>query len=89
MIWLDALKAAEEAPTVLATALALDAWLALEPAERGGEVGFGLAATILRQRDIAAHHLQALGLGYRVLSGCRSVDEHGLFERDDNECDIH
>jgi hypothetical protein len=63
--WLDALRAAEDAPAVLATALALDAWLALEPAERGGEVGFALAATILRQRNIAAHHLPALGLGYR------------------------
>jgi hypothetical protein len=65
MAWLEALKAAEDAPAVLATALALDAWLALEPAERGGEVGFALAATILRQRDIAAHHLPALGFGYR------------------------
>jgi hypothetical protein len=65
MAWLDALRAAEDAPAVLATAIALDAWLALEPAERGGEVGFALAATILRQRDIAAHHLPALGLGYR------------------------
>jgi hypothetical protein len=65
MAWLDALKAAEDAPAVLATAIAIDAWLALEPAERGGEVGFALAATILRQRDIAAHHLPALGLGYR------------------------
>jgi hypothetical protein len=63
--WQDALRAAEAAPAVLATAIALDAWLALEPAERGGEVGFALAATILRQRDIAAHHLPALGLGYR------------------------
>ena len=65
MAWLDALRAAEDAPAVLATAIAIDAWLALEPAERGGEVGFSLAATILRQRDIAAHHLPALGLGYR------------------------
>jgi hypothetical protein len=65
MAWLDALKAAEDAPAVLATAIAIDAWLALEPAERGGEVGFSLAATILRQRDVAAHHLPALGLGYR------------------------
>ena len=40
MAWLDALKAAEDAPAVLATAIAIDAWLALEPAERGGEVGF-------------------------------------------------
>jgi hypothetical protein len=65
MAWLDALRAAEDAPAVLATAIAIDAWLALEPAERGGEVGFSLAATILRQRDIAVHHLPALGLGYR------------------------
>jgi hypothetical protein len=65
MAWLDALRAAEDAPAVLATAIALDAWLMLEPAERGGEVGFSLAATILRQRDVAAHHLPALGLGYR------------------------
>ncbi len=63
--WLGALKAAEDAPTVLAAAIALDAWLALEPAEREGEVGFALAATLLRQRGVAAHHLPALGLGYR------------------------
>jgi hypothetical protein len=65
MAWLDALNATEYAPAVLATAIAIDAWLMLEPAERGGEVGFALAATFLRQRDIAAHHLPALGFGYR------------------------
>jgi hypothetical protein len=63
--WLGALSAAEDAPAVLATAIALDAWLVLEPAERGGEVGFMLAATLLRQRGVTAHHLPALGLGLR------------------------
>ncbi len=63
--WRGALKAAGDAPAVLATAIAVDAWLMLEPAERGGEAGFALAATILRQRGIAVHHLPALGLGYR------------------------
>jgi hypothetical protein len=63
--WLGALKAAENAPAVLATAIAVDAWLMLEPAERGGEVGFALAATFLRQRGVTAHHLPALGLGLR------------------------
>ena len=47
--WLGALKAAENAPAVLATAIAVDAWLSLEPFERGGEVGFALASTLLRQ----------------------------------------
>lgn len=63
--WLGALKVAENAPAVLATAIAVDAWLMLEPAERCGEVGFALAATVLRQREVAAHHLPALGLGYQ------------------------
>jgi hypothetical protein len=63
--WLGALSAAEDAPAVLATAIGLDAWLMLEPAERGGAVGFALAATVLRQRGVAAHHLPALGLGTR------------------------
>jgi Protein of unknown function (DUF1612)/HTH DNA binding domain len=63
--WLGALKAAEDAPAVLTTAIALDAWLMHEPAERGGEAGFALAATLLRQRGVAAHHLPALGLGLR------------------------
>jgi hypothetical protein len=63
--WLAALTRGEDAPAVLAAALALDAWLCLEPAERGGEIGFALAATVLRRRGIAAHHLPALGLGLR------------------------
>jgi hypothetical protein len=63
--WLGALTAAEDAPAILATAIALDAWLALEPAERSGEVGFALAATVLRQRGVALHHLPTLGLAYR------------------------
>lgn len=63
--WLAVLERAQDAPAVLAAALALDAWLLLEPAERGGEIGFALAATLLRQRGLAAHHLPALGLGYR------------------------
>jgi hypothetical protein len=63
--WLAALDRTQDAPAVLAAALALDAWLWLEPAERGGEVGFALAATVLRQRGVALHHLPALGLGLR------------------------
>jgi hypothetical protein len=63
--WLTALEHGEGAPAVLAAALALDAWLRLEPAERQGEVGFALAATVLRQRGVARHHLPALALGLR------------------------
>jgi hypothetical protein len=63
--WRAALETADAAPAVLSAAIALDAWLTLEPAERGGEVGYALSATVLRQRGLAAHHLPTLGLGLR------------------------
>lgn len=64
-VWCGVLQLAQSAPAVLAAAIALDAWLTLEPAERAGEVGFALAATVLRQRGVTAHHLPTWGLGYR------------------------
>ncbi|KRE11656.1 hypothetical protein ASE66_24350 [Bosea sp. Root483D1] len=63
--WLTILEEGRGLPAALAAALALDAWLWLEPSERAGELGFAFAATILRQRGLAAAHLPALGLGLR------------------------
>ncbi|SFJ74777.1 HTH DNA binding domain-containing protein [Bosea sp. OK403] len=63
--WLAILEEGRGLPATLAAALALDAWLWLEPSERAGELGFALAATLLRQRGLAAAHLPALGLGLR------------------------
>ena len=63
--WLDILEEGRGLPAALAAALALDAWLWFEPSERAGELGFGLAATVLRQRGLATAHLPALGLGLR------------------------
>jgi len=63
--WQAVLEEGRGLPTVLAAAVALDAWLALEPSERAGELGFALAATVLRQRRLAQAHLPALGLGLR------------------------
>jgi hypothetical protein len=63
--WLDVLRQARRLPGVVAAALALDAWLLLEPTERGGEGGWALVATVLRERGLAKHHLPALGLAYR------------------------
>lgn len=63
--WLQILEDGRELPAALAAALALDAWLWLEPSERSGELGFALAATVLRQRGVAAGHLPMLGLGLR------------------------
>ncbi|MDP3411045.1 MAG: RHE_PE00001 family protein [Bosea sp. (in: a-proteobacteria)] len=63
--WLAILEEGRGLPAALAAALALDAWLWLEPSERAGELGFALAATLLRQRGLATAHLPALGLGLR------------------------
>ena len=63
--WLQILEEGRGLPATLAAALALDAWLWLEPSERAGELGFALAATVLRQRGLAAAHLPAIGLGLR------------------------
>lgn len=63
--WLAILEEGRGLPAALAAALALDAWLWLEPSERSGELGFAFAATLLRERGLAAAHLPALGLGLR------------------------
>ncbi len=63
--WLAVLEEGRGLPAALAAAVALDAWLVLEPSERAGELGFALAATVLRQRGLAQAHLPTLGLGLR------------------------
>lgn len=63
--WLTVLEEGRGLPAALAAALALDAWLWLEPAERAGELGFALAATVLRQRGLGSAHLPVVGLGLR------------------------
>lgn len=63
--WLAVLEEGRGLPAALAAALGLDAWLWLEPSERSGDVGFALAATVLRQRGLAQAHLPTFGLGLR------------------------
>jgi len=63
--WLNILEEGRGLPAALAAALALDAWLWLEPSERASELGFALAATVLRQRGLADAHLPALAQGLR------------------------
>jgi hypothetical protein len=63
--WLAVLDEGRGLPAALAAASALDGWLVLEPSERAGELGFALAATVLRQRGLALANLPTLGLGLR------------------------
>ncbi|KPH83179.1 RHE_PE00001 family protein [Bosea vaviloviae] len=63
--WQQILEEGRGLPAALAAALALDAWLWLEPSERAGELGFAFAATVLRQRGLGSAHLPVVGLGLR------------------------
>ena len=63
--WLGVLMAGQGVPAVLAAALALDAWLSLEPSEHQGDLGYTLAAVILKVRGLALNHLPALAAGLR------------------------
>lgn len=63
--WLNILEEGRGLPVALAAALSLDAWLWFEPSERAGELGFALAATVLRQRGLADAHLPVVAVGLR------------------------
>jgi Protein of unknown function (DUF1612)/HTH DNA binding domain len=63
--WKQAVAATADLPAALAAAIALDAWLTLQPSRHQGELGFLLAADVLRRRGLAAAHLPALALGLR------------------------
>ncbi|UHC15520.1 DUF1612 and helix-turn-helix domain-containing protein [Methylobacterium currus] len=63
--WRRVLDETRDLPAVLAAAIALDAWLVLDPAPRRGHCGLLAAAALLRARGKAAAHLPALALGLR------------------------
>ncbi|TNC14204.1 DUF1612 domain-containing protein [Methylobacterium terricola] len=63
--WRRVLDDTRDLPAVLAAAVALDAWLVLDPAPRQGHRGPLAAAALLRSRGKAQAHLPALSLGLR------------------------
>lgn len=63
--WRRVLDETRDLPAVLAAAVALDAWLVLDPAPRRGHRGLLAAAALLRARGKARAHLPALALGLR------------------------
>ena len=68
--WLRVFNAQASAPAVVAASIALDAWLWLQPSQHQGAAGFMLAATVLRQREIASLHLPTLASGLRHRRYC-------------------
>jgi hypothetical protein len=60
-----ALHDTRDLPPALAAAVALDAWLAIDPSQHRAYLGPLLAASILRARRKATSHLPAMSLGLR------------------------
>ncbi|GJD60999.1 RHE_PE00001 family protein [Methylobacterium frigidaeris] len=63
--WRRILDETRDLPALLAAAVALDAWLVLDPAPRRCHRGLLAAAALLRARGKATAHLPALALGLR------------------------
>ncbi|AWN45432.1 hypothetical protein DK419_03115 [Methylobacterium terrae] len=63
--WRRILDETRDLPAALAAAVALDAWLVLDPAPRRGHRGPLTAAALLRARAKVTVHLPALSLGLR------------------------
>ena len=74
--WRQAVADTRILPPVLAAAIAVDAWTALEPLQHRAWLGPLLAADLLRARDKARHHLPALA------SALRRVPRHRWLSRD-------
>ena len=64
--WRRVLRETQELPAILAAAVALDAWITLEPFERDSWLGRQFVADELRRRSKARFHLPALSLGLRL-----------------------
>jgi len=65
--WLAAVEPTSELPPVLAAAIALDAWEAIEPLQHFAWLGQILAAALLRKRGKTRAHLLCLNTGLRAV----------------------
>lgn len=66
--WQDVLAKTRELPKVLAAAILLEAWFEIEVLQHASWLGPLLAAALLRQEGIAAHHLPSLNVGAKNVS---------------------
>ena len=78
--WRQVLEQGRGLPTLVAAALAYDAWVRIEPLQHGSWLGSLLVASLLRQRGRTKHQLLALNLGLQKASYRRSR-AHDLGQR--------
>ncbi len=65
--WRNAVRRTNDLPPVLAAAMALEAWDAIEPLQHSPWLGPLLASALLRHRGKARSHLPCLNSGLRAL----------------------
>lgn len=64
--WQAAVAGTKGLPALLAAAVALDAWMAIEPLQHQAWLGRPLAAAMLRARGKTRHHLVAVSVGLKA-----------------------
>lgn len=65
--WRDTVKRTSDLPPVLAAAIGLEAWDAIEPLQHSPWLGRQLVSALLRSRGKARYHLPCLNTGLRAL----------------------
>ena len=64
--WRDVLNGTDKLPTLVAAAIAFDAWCRIAPFQHAGWIGALLVSALLHRRGKTRHHLAALNVGMRA-----------------------
>jgi hypothetical protein len=73
--WKSVVKAANDLPPVLRSAIMLDAWNRLEVLQRSPWLGRQLAAALLREEGVTPAHLPTINTGLRAIPRERRYDQ--------------
>src|SRR3954451_16360133 len=66
--WQDVVKETDMLPTLVAAAIAFDAWCRLAPLQHAGWIGSLLVSALLQTRGKTRHHVASLNVGMRAAS---------------------
>ena len=64
--WRDVLNGTDKLPTLVAAAIAFDAWCRIAPFQHAGWIGALLVSALLHRRGKTRHHVASLNIGMRA-----------------------
>jgi hypothetical protein len=71
--WQELVKGTDKLPTLVAAAIAFDAWCRIAPLQHAGWIGSLLVSALLQTRGKTRHHVASLNVGMRAASYRRGV----------------